>query len=410
MKKIKITLNLIILLIIFLPFFPANAGCGWRTKVTTSAPGINVASSDCATGDTSSADNKCSEKKPSPGLNSYSICCCGPSYPDTAATVQKKETLFSMPDFQVDIPGMQKMASFTCATGDECKIPWIGQYIKGLYDYALSIAGILAALVLMAGGVIWLISAGDASKITQAKELITGSITGLIILTASYVILLQINPSLVLFNPIGISQVIRMDYGDSNWTGAQSTKQSPPQYCGCVNWKNLYASSNLKSAAAIKTKLAGTPLADYSDLIAKLSASNNIDPALVLSIWQQDSSYATAGAGKTNKNPGNVTCGKSKGDVGWSCSTDGKFRVYDNFTAAITDWFAVVNRPGGRLQSKTYVRDLIKSYAPPEDKNDTQGYVNMVMSNLNGAHNNSLKATDGDQGSLQKCSDIKSGC
>jgi len=55
------------------------------------------------------------------------------------------------------------------------------------------------------------------------------------------------------------------------------------------------------------------------------------------------------------------------------------------------------------------IRDLIKTYAPPTDNNDTQAYINMVMSEIDAAHGN-LKDTDGSAAALQKCANISSGC
>ncbi len=73
----------------------------------------------------------------------------------------------------------------------------LAKYIKGFYNYGLMICGILAAVVLMGGGTLWLISGGDSGKITQAKELITGSIIGSFILFSSWIILNTINPDLL---------------------------------------------------------------------------------------------------------------------------------------------------------------------------------------------------------------------
>ena len=73
----------------------------------------------------------------------------------------------------------------------------LANYIGAIYNYGLAIAGILATIVLMGGGVIWLTSGGDSGKITQAKELITGSITGTLILVCAWVILNTVNPELV---------------------------------------------------------------------------------------------------------------------------------------------------------------------------------------------------------------------
>jgi len=112
-----------------------------------------------------------------------------------------------MADLQVQIPGMSQLTKVTCKEGEECSIPWIGEYTKGIYNYLIAIAGILAAIMLMAGGVLWLVSRGEASKITQAKDLILGSIVGIIILASSYLVLLQLNPNLVNLQNLKINSI-----------------------------------------------------------------------------------------------------------------------------------------------------------------------------------------------------------
>lgn len=87
----------------------------------------------------------------------------------------------------------------------------LARYVKAFYDYGMAIAGILAAIVLMGGGVLWLTSAGNDSRITQAKELIAGSITGVVILFSSWVILNTINPDLLNMKVIKIQVVEQID-------------------------------------------------------------------------------------------------------------------------------------------------------------------------------------------------------
>jgi len=101
----------------------------------------------------------------------------------------------------------------------------LAEYIKALYDYGLMIGGILAAVVLMGGGVLWLISAGNDSKIMQAKELITGSIVGLIILFGSWVILDTINPNLTVLPSINTQVISTDNIGCCEYT-YNNTKQS----------------------------------------------------------------------------------------------------------------------------------------------------------------------------------------
>jgi len=139
-----------------------------------------------------------------------------PSLAATSTAKTNTPPLFKIPELQIKIPGMAKFSKVQCGEDGKCGVPWIGEYILGFYNYALGIVGILAALILMAGGVLWLISGGDASKITQAKELIISSITGVIILTSSYILLTQINPELAKFIPISVSYIERVDLGGDN--------------------------------------------------------------------------------------------------------------------------------------------------------------------------------------------------
>ncbi len=129
------------------------------------------------------------------------------------------EPLYKIPELQIQIDGIE-FSEVDCGISDDgktsCQVPWIAQYIKGLYQYAISIAGVLAAIVLMAGGIFWLISAGSADRITKAKSLISGSLIGLMILLTSYLVLYEINPNLVIFGPMemGVVDIIEGDSDD----------------------------------------------------------------------------------------------------------------------------------------------------------------------------------------------------
>ncbi len=80
----------------------------------------------------------------------------------------------------------------------------LSKYIKAIYQYGLSIAGILAAVIIMGAGVIWLTSGGDSGKINQAKQYIIGSIVGVFLLFGAYIILNTINPNLIELKPIEV--------------------------------------------------------------------------------------------------------------------------------------------------------------------------------------------------------------
>lgn len=87
------------------------------------------------------------------------------------------------------------------------------EYVGSFYRYGITIVGLLATVMLMAGGIVWLTSTGNQSKITKAKEMIFGSLIGMGILYSSYLILNTINPDLVKLKPIEMIKVERMELG-----------------------------------------------------------------------------------------------------------------------------------------------------------------------------------------------------
>lgn len=217
MKKIGPIISLVILVMCLLAPLPSQAAetCVWRMQQTVSLGMTSTQTGGCISNERAIIDetqipNKCTTTKPQAGLvaGGYETarCCCSTPAPVVTPEAPK----FVMPQWQVKIPTVN-LTEPNCSLKEDgtyyCEVPWLGQYIVGLYNYGLSVAGILAAIMLMAGGVIWLISGGDASKVGQAKELIIGSITGLVILSASYILLTQINPELANFKPLGIGVI-----------------------------------------------------------------------------------------------------------------------------------------------------------------------------------------------------------
>ncbi|MDO8593264.1 MAG: pilin [bacterium] len=83
----------------------------------------------------------------------------------------------------------------------------IANLVRAIYKYAIGIVGILAAVVLMIGGVLWIVAGGNATAIGEAKAWIGAALTGLVLALLSYTILATINPALVNLKTTGIAQV-----------------------------------------------------------------------------------------------------------------------------------------------------------------------------------------------------------
>ncbi len=69
-----------------------------------------------------------------------------------------------------------------------------GAFINSFYQIALAVAGLLALLMIVYGGIRYTVSAGNAGAQGDAKDIITSALWGVALLLASYVILNTINP------------------------------------------------------------------------------------------------------------------------------------------------------------------------------------------------------------------------
>ena len=85
-------------------------------------------------------------------------------------------------------------------------------YIEYIFTWAIIIAGLLAFFALVYGGILYLTSAGNPSKMSDAREQIIAGFLGLIILLSSFLILNTIDPQLVILEKPKLEQAIRGIY------------------------------------------------------------------------------------------------------------------------------------------------------------------------------------------------------
>lgn len=75
----------------------------------------------------------------------------------------------------------------------------LGDFIVKFYDWAVGVAGVLAAVMMMVGGFYYLTAAGDPSRVKKGKEYLINSLAGLALVAGAYFVLQTINPDLVRF-------------------------------------------------------------------------------------------------------------------------------------------------------------------------------------------------------------------
>lgn len=173
------------------------------------------------------------------------------------------------PTLGTDFPGNEKLGKIEVIDGagqgsksndsgiTYIAIPWIGQLIKWFYRYAIGIGGIVATVMIMVGGFIWILSGGDAGRVSEAKKIIKNASLGLILLMTAYMILNFINPDLVNLRSIYI-EVPSIALRQGNFPECQVAVNDPQMqnvngnyYCANFNDANKYV--NLADPAIRRT-------------------------------------------------------------------------------------------------------------------------------------------------------------
>ncbi len=92
-------------------------------------------------------------------------------------------------------------------SGGYCTISWIGDYIGALYKYGVGVAVILAVVMMMVGGLLWLMSGGSPNSISKAKDFIISAFTGLLLALFSFMMIYIVNPKLVNLAPLNVKGI-----------------------------------------------------------------------------------------------------------------------------------------------------------------------------------------------------------
>lgn len=154
----------------------------------------------------------------------------------TVPAVIDTDIIFPVPSV-VDVPGstLDKKAEYLA----EGKVEDLAQYLGIIYNFLISIVGLVASVMMVVGGFQYLTSAGDSGKIGAAKTKIMNAFIGLVLALGAYTILKTINPDLVVLKvPTGVkdvsTEVISLPWCDE--VAAQGTTVNAvwgdPNICG----------------------------------------------------------------------------------------------------------------------------------------------------------------------------------
>ena len=89
----------------------------------------------------------------------------------------------------------------------------LSMYLVGLYNFLLSIVGIVAVMMLIIGGMRYITAAGNSAAISDAKDIIQNAIFGLLLAILSWVFIATINPDVLYIKQPGSSFITTSVHG-----------------------------------------------------------------------------------------------------------------------------------------------------------------------------------------------------
>ena len=178
-------------------------------------------------------------------------CCTPNSSPDLVVPSQDSNAISSFAYNSLEtLPGQ----------GSATNLP---SYLLALYNFGLGAVGIAALLMAIVGGYFYVTSAGNTSRVSKGKELITDAILGIVVAFCAWLLLYIINPDLVNVN-LGSLLNLETKLPESTENGAKS--QSPTQ-----------EALSSKGKAACQTQA-------FKDQVQASASKYNIDAKILQSV------------------------------------------------------------------------------------------------------------------------------
>jgi len=189
--------------------------------------------------------------------------------PNQPAADAQSSDAYTPLDFKlnIDIPGLSLSAPFK--QGDKIIVPMLAQYISAVHKLLIGISLIAAALMIVWGGFLYILS-GTGAKVREGKQIIIDAVVGLIIVMGSYIILINISPRAAQLQNLEIAFIERKSF----------------EFVSAAQYTAALAASGIPASP----DGANLPLPDEVLSYARTQAqAKNIDPCIIYAIIMSES-------------------------------------------------------------------------------------------------------------------------
>ncbi|MEK7632853.1 MAG: hypothetical protein AAB473_03605 [Patescibacteria group bacterium] len=136
---------------------------------------------------------------------------------------------FLVPNLNVQIPGFSGFSTPTSSTsGGYVSVNFLAEYVSALYGWALAAGALVAVVMMMLGGLQYVMSRGKNTYIEKAKTRITNAITGLVLLLAAYNIAFLIDPNTTILKSLNVTDVAGIEADIAEQGGEEESDNITP--------------------------------------------------------------------------------------------------------------------------------------------------------------------------------------
>jgi len=173
------------------------------------------------------------------------------------------------PKLQIDIPTVH--FSDIKVQGEKgsryIDIPFLAEYISGVFNYALGFLAMLAVVMIMIGGLKYIMAHGDAGAIGRAKSMISNAVFGLILGLSSFLILKSVSPNLTELSTLRVAYLEKSTIEIK----AEGEAEMTPEQAAQVD------STATGAGATITALIGGSPSGAPCSAAAALDAVNKLE-------------------------------------------------------------------------------------------------------------------------------------
>lgn len=129
---------------------------------------------------------------------------------DASSSTTEADETYPVPQLGIDIPGLEFTPAYK--EGGEVTSNYLGEYIQAALNFVFPAASLLAIVIMMIGGIEYILARGDPGKITTATTHLKQAVTGIILLFGAFTIAQVVDPNFLTYDSINVTYIDKSEW------------------------------------------------------------------------------------------------------------------------------------------------------------------------------------------------------